>query len=72
MKSIIGILLILLAVGLSYDGFTKFQDSSASVKVLGIELSAENKGAKQTAFVEIGLGVVSLIAGLYLMRGKKA
>jgi hypothetical protein len=68
MKSIVGIVLIVVALGLGYDGLNKFQDSAASIKVLGVEVSAEDTGRRQTAMIEMGLGVVSLLAGLYLLR----
>jgi hypothetical protein len=41
------------------------------VDILGIELSAEDNKAKEMAYVKIGLGVVALIAGVYLF-GKKS
>jgi hypothetical protein len=72
MKQIIGGVLIILSIVIGYDGIQKFQGSSASVKVLGIELSAEDKGAKETAFVELVFAALVLAGGIYLMRSSKS
>ena len=70
MKTVFGILLIVAALFLGYLGINQVQKSANSVEVLGIELSAEDKGGKETGYIELGLGVVSLVAGIYLL-GKK-
>ena len=70
MKTVIGILLIVAALFLGYLGVNQVQKSANSVEVLGIELSAEDKGGKETGYLELGLGVVALAGGIYLL-GKK-
>lgn len=70
MKAIIGIVLIVAALFLGYLGINQIQKSANSVEVLGIELSAEDKGGKETGYIELGLGVVALVAGIYLV-GKR-
>ncbi len=72
MKQIIGALLIIAAIVVGYDGIHKLQNSSGSVKVLGVELNAEDTGAKQTAIVELGLAVIVLLGGVYLLRSPKS
>jgi hypothetical protein len=72
MKQIIGILLIIGSLALGYDGIHKLQNSSASVKILGVELNAEDSGGKQTAVVELGLAVIALLGGVYLLRSAKS
>jgi TRAP-type C4-dicarboxylate transport system permease small subunit len=71
MKTVIGILLIVAALFLGYLGVNQVQKSANSVEVLGIELSAEDKGGKETGYIELALGVVSLVAGIYLLGKKK-
>ena len=44
MKSTIGIILIVAALILGYLGVYQIHESSNSVEVLGIELTAEDKG----------------------------
>lgn len=72
MKKIIGIALIALAIYLGYVGINMFSESTASVDVVGIELTAEDHGQKSTSFLYIGFAVLSAIGGLFLLRsGKK-
>ena len=71
MKAIIGVILIVAALFLGYLGINQVQKSANSVEVLGIELSAEDKGGKETGYIELGLGVVSLVAGIYLLGKRK-
>jgi len=50
MKNIIGVFLIILAVGLGYMGVKKVSNSGSSVEVIGIELSASDEGKKNNWF----------------------
>lgn len=70
MKTVIGIILIVAALVLGYLGVNKIQESANSVEIMGIELSAEDKGGKETGYIQLGLGVVALAGGVYLL-GKK-
>jgi len=70
MKNIIGVFLIILAVGLGYMGVNKVSNSGSSVEVIGIELSASDEGKKTTGLTYLGLAVVSLIGGITLMVKK--
>ncbi|BBD44534.1 MAG: hypothetical protein PHT14_01265 [Petrimonas sp.] len=71
MKSIIGIILIAGAVILGYLGITNLQKSSKSVEILGIEITAEDNKGKEIAYVEIGVAIITLIGGIYLLGQKK-
>ncbi|MDD4776961.1 MAG: hypothetical protein PHV53_01600 [Fermentimonas sp.] len=70
MKKIIGAILIIGALVLGYLGINDLSSSSTSVDIMGLEITAEDNSAKEMAYVKIGLGVVALIAGVYLV-GKK-
>ncbi len=70
MKTVIGIILIVAALVLGYLGVNKIQESANSVEIMGIELSAEDKGGKETGYIQLGLGIVALAGGIYLL-GKK-
>ena len=70
MRKAIGILLIIGALILGYFGINDLKDSSASIEVLGIEIGAKDTSAKEMVYVKIGLGVIALVAGVYLV-GKK-
>ena len=70
MKQIIGIILIVAALFLGYLGINQVQESANSVEVLGVELSAEDKGGKETGYIQLALGVVALVGGIYLVSKK--
>ena len=71
MKSIIGIILIAGAIILGYLGITNLQKSSKSVEILGVEITAEDNKGKEIAYVEIGVAIITLIGGIYLLGQKK-
>lgn len=71
MKTAIGIILIVAALILGYLGINQIQESGSSVEVLGLELSAEDESGKETGYIELGLGVVALIGGIYLVSKKR-
>ena len=71
MKSAIGIILIVVALVLGYLGVTQIQESTSALKVLGIELKAEDKTRKEAGFIQLGLGVVALVGGIYLVGKRK-
>ena len=70
MKKPLAIVLIIAAVVLGYLGFTKLQDNRAGIKIGDLEISAEDKGSTQQAYVFFGLAAVALIAGVMVSRGK--
>lgn len=71
MKKIIGIILIVAALVLGYLGINGLNESSSSVELLGMEITAQDGQAKERAYIELGLGVVALIAGVYLLGRKQ-
>lgn len=72
MRNTIGIILIVAALVLGYLGINQIQKSATSVELLGIELSAEDKGGKETGYIELVMGVVALAGGIYLLsKGRK-
>ncbi len=70
MKNLFPILLILAGLGLGIYGIMKYGDSGSSLEIAGIELSAKNESRQQQAYLFMGLGLVSLAGGLYLMKRK--
>lgn len=67
MKKVIAILLIVAAVVLGYLGITGLSQSEKSVDLLGLEITAQDSETKQTAYIELALGVVALVGGIYLL-----
>jgi len=70
MKKIIGILLIIGAIGLGYQGVQTVDGSGGSVEVVGIEIGAEDTGQKNKGYMYIELAVVLLIGGVTLVSKK--
>ncbi len=56
---------------MGYMGIRGLGESSKSVELLGMEITAEDGAAKQNAYIELGLGVIALVGGVYLLGGKK-
>ncbi len=71
MKKIIGIILIVAALVLGYLGINGLNESSTSVELLGMEIKAQDGQEKEKAYIKLGLGVVALVAGAYLVGQKE-
>lgn len=57
-------------LGLAIYGITQLGDSSASLEIGGLELSAEDAGKRNESYLMIGLGVLCLIGGFFMNRKK--
>ena len=65
LKAILPILLIVAGLVFAYLGITTFQNSTAGVEVLGIDLSATDEGGQSTAILYGVLSVVCLGLGAF-------
>ncbi|MCB0610408.1 MAG: hypothetical protein H6562_10800 [Lewinellaceae bacterium] len=63
MRKNIGILLMVLGIALGIYGFTKLDDNKADIRIGDLELSAEDKGGMNQAYILLGLGALGLLAG---------
>ncbi len=70
MNKSVGIILIVASLFLGYIGIDKYNNSGASVELLGAEFSVEDSGGRETAYMYLGAGVLLLLGGVYLL-GKK-
>ncbi len=70
MKNPLAIILIVVGLGLGIYGISQLGNSGASVKVGGLELKAEDSGAKTQSYVMIGLGAICLIGGISMSKKK--
>lgn len=68
MKNIISIVLIVAGIALGLLGFTKMDDSTASVDIAGIELSAGDESGQNQAYMMMGLGALLLVGGVVGMK----
>lgn len=71
MKSIIGIILIVVALFFAYRGYQKFDESKSAVEIGDLELSASDASGKETAYIYWGIGLIALLAGGALVKSKK-
>ena len=65
MKKLIGILLIVVALGLGYIGVNKVADSTKGINFLGIKIEATDKSTKTEGFIYLAIAVVLLAGGVY-------
>lgn len=70
MKAVLPILLIVAGIVFAYLGITTFQQSSADVEILGLEIGATDEGGQTTAILYGVLSVVCFVAGAFTF-GKK-
>jgi drug/metabolite transporter (DMT)-like permease len=69
MKKLFPILLMVAGLALALMGINTFQESTASVSFLGLDINASDESGQTTAILYLVLGGVSLVAG-YLMYRK--
>ena len=70
MNKSLGIILIVVALFLGFVGINKLDESGGTVNFLGIKISAQDEGAKQTAYILLGGAVLAMIGGISVMRQK--
>lgn len=68
MKTPLGIILAVAGIALVIYGITMFGDSGESASILGVELVAKDNGMRMQSFMFMGIGVVALLGGLYVIK----
>jgi NhaP-type Na+/H+ or K+/H+ antiporter len=69
-NKILGIILVIASLTLGYFGINKVSDSSAEVKVLGLEINASNESEKQEGFIYLGLAILLFAGGIKMLTKK--
>lgn len=67
---IIGMVLLIAGIFLTFTGAQKISDNSARIKALGIELDVSNEKGQNEGVIYIIGGIVLLLTGAYTI-GKK-
>ncbi|RME98781.1 MAG: hypothetical protein D6772_08585 [Bacteroidetes bacterium] len=62
------ILLVVVGLVFAYLGITTFQNATAEVSVLGLDISASDEGGQTTAIVYFVLAAICLFGGIGLYR----
>lgn len=70
MRRIIGIILIVTGIAVGAHGISTLTTSKESLEVADVEIAVKDSSQRYTSYVLIGLGVVTLIAGVYVMSTK--
>ena len=68
MYKLISLLLVLAGIALAVMGVTAYQDATADVSFLGLDLSLSDQEAKQTAMMYIAGAAGCLLGGFALFR----
>lgn len=68
MNRIISFVLIIAGLALAFMGITTYQDATADVSFLGLDLSLSDQEAKQTAMMYFAGAVACLLGGLFFFR----
>ena len=71
MQKGIGIALIVVAFGLGYFGIKNLNEKKADVKIGDVEITASSNESNNKAYILIGAGVLSLVAGVVLVARNK-
>ena len=70
LKNPLGIILVLAGIALVIYGITVFGDSGESANLLGLELSVRDDDMRVQAFMYMGIGVLALVGGVFVMKRK--
>lgn len=70
MKTVIAIVLLLVGIYAGYEGYNQIQGSSAGIEVGDVEISATDEESKTQGYLLLGVGVVGVVAGVYLLSKK--
>jgi LPXTG-motif cell wall-anchored protein len=68
MKKLLPLLLLVAAVALAIYGAQLYQEATASISLLGLDIEASDKGSQQNAFLFLGLAVLCGVGSVVLWR----
>lgn len=70
MKSVIGIILIILGVYLGYNGVQILRSSDKSIEIGNLEIGAKDKKKESNGYIWLGGGLIALIAGAVMVSNR--
>lgn len=70
MKNLIVVILLIAGIVLAFYGIQTYQESSANLEVLGMELSANDKSGQRSAIMYFALALASLAGGYFVWKKK--
>ena len=72
MSKFLPVVLILIGIALGIIGFNRFDDSGVEMSIGNMEMSASDGEGRTVAYVLMGLGVISLGAGIGMLAKSKS
>ena len=70
MKNVIALILLIAGITLLVMGVNTYQEATASLEFLGLDLSAADESGQQTAIIYLALGLLGLV-GSYLVYRRR-
>ncbi|MCB0596165.1 MAG: hypothetical protein H6557_21390 [Lewinellaceae bacterium] len=68
MKNLIVLILLIAGIALAVMGVQTYQESSASLNLLGMEISANDESGQRSAMLYFALALASLAAGYFVWK----
>ena len=68
MKRTMGILLLVVGIALGTYGFSEMDQSSGSVEIADVEISAKDESQQTQGIIILVIGVATAVGGIVLMR----
>lgn len=70
MKRTLGIALLIAGLAIGIFGYNKLGDSAAGIEIGDLELTAQDQGKENQAYILLALGAVGLLGGIYVLSKK--
>ncbi len=70
-KKIIGGILIIISLAMSYIGVNKISENTQQVSLLGLKIDASNESGKQQGYFYLGLAAILFVGGIYTLNKPK-
>ncbi|MEZ4987591.1 MAG: hypothetical protein R2795_21515 [Saprospiraceae bacterium] len=64
MNKLIALILVVAGVAAAAHGYHLYQDATANINILGLEISASDEETRQQSYLYFGLAVVTLVGAL--------
>ncbi|PSR08366.1 MAG: hypothetical protein DA408_16650 [Bacteroidetes bacterium] len=68
MKKSFPLILLVAAIALALYGIKLYQEATASISLLGLDIEASDQGSQQTAFLFLGLAALCGVGSVVLWR----
>ncbi len=70
-SKIIGIVLLIISLGIGYNGINKISENTVQVNLLGLKIDASNESQKQQGYLYLGFAAILFAGGIYTLNKSK-